>query len=173
MSAMPTQKKREELLVTELFLTHLNERYGTRYVGESVPSEATRVDARGVSLQGEPPIDVQVTYADNGLPHEGGSVLGRKFRAHMSNIVDLTTPYDIAAAIERKQERYGEEVCSRLVLLIWKTRTCIIEPEGIDWNAESIWFRGCYYVCLPGGGVPGQVVTLKPMTAPDGTPYAL
>lgn len=170
---MQTQKKREELLVTELFLAHLNERYGTAYLGESVASESTRVDARGVSVHGEPAIDIQVTYADNGLPHEGGSVLGRKFRAHAGNVIDLTTPYDIAAAIERKQSRYGKEECERLVLLIWKTRSCLVEPEGINWNAESIWFKGCYYVCLPGGGTPGQVVTLKPMVAKDGTRYQL
>lgn len=170
---MQSQKKREELLVTELFLMRLNERYGTGYLGEAVPSESTRVDSRGVSVRGEPAIDIQVTYADNGLPHEGGSVLGRRFRAHAGNVVDLTTPYDIAAAIERKQGRYGKEDCEKLVLLIWKTRTCLVEPEGVDWNEEGIWFRGCYYVCLPGGGTPGQVVTLKPMIAPDGTPYAL
>lgn len=171
---MPTIKKREELLVTEMLLRRMNERFGTHYIPESVPSESTRLDVRARSpVDGEPLIDFQVTYADNGLPHEGGAVLGRNFRTHSGNVIDLTTPYDIAAAIERKQDRYGEEASRKLVLLIWKTKSCIIDPAGLDWNTEGMWFKGCYFVCLPGGGTPGQIVTLKPMVAQDGTSYEL
>lgn len=169
---MQTTKKREELLVTQMFLAHLNERFGTRYIAESVASEQTRIDTRGRSSEvGEPILDFQVTYADNGLPHEGGAILGRNFRTHAGNVVDLTTPYDIAAAIERKQDRYGKETAGRLILLIWKTKTCLIDPKSLGWKADHIWFRGCYYVCLPGGGEPGQVETLKPLVMPDGTRY--
>lgn len=171
---MPTTKKHEELLVTEFFLSKLNERYGTRYIPQAVSSESTRLDTRGVSdLATEPVLDFQVTYADNGLPHEGGAVLGRRFRASAANVIDLTTPYDVAAAIARKQDRYGERVAAHLVLLIWKTKSCIIDPEGVDWKQENIWFRGCYFICLPGGGTPGQIVTLKPAVGASGTSYAL
>jgi hypothetical protein len=171
---MQTIKKREEMLITSFFLQKLNETHGTHYVAELVDSEQTRVDTRGRSaVSGEHSIAFQVTYADNGLPHEGGAVLGRNFRTHAGNVVDLTTPYDVAAAIERKQDRYGMETASRLVLLIWKTKSCIIDPKGLGWEHENIWFRGCYYVCLPGGGTPGQVTTLKPMVAADGSVYDL
>lgn len=169
---MPTTKKREELLVTEFFLMKLNEQFGTRYAGETIASEQTRIDTRGTSdVPGEGVLDFQVTYADNGLPHEGGAVLGRSFRSHAGNVIDLTTPYDVAAAIERKQERYGDGVASHLVLLIWKTKSCIIDPKGIGWHTENIKFKGCYYVCLPGGGMPGQVTTLKPITTDTGIVY--
>jgi hypothetical protein len=171
---MQTTKKHEELLVTEMFIARLNARYGTLYQAEAVASEDTRIDTRGQSvLPNEPAIDFQVTYADNGLPHEGGAVLGRKFRAHAGNIIDLTTPYDVAAAIARKQDRYGKEASEDLVLLIWKTKSCLIDPEGLGWKSESIWFKGCYFLCLPGGGTPGQIVTLKAMHGPDGMSYDL
>ena len=117
--------------------------------------------------------DFQVTYADNGLPHVGGAVLGRKFRPGIESIVDLTTPYDIAAAIERKQSRYTEQEASRLVLLIWKTKSCIVEPKGVHWNEQGIWFKGCYFACLPGSGTPGQVIALKPLVTKDGRRLAV
>ncbi len=171
---MQGTKKREELLITDFFLAKLNAAYGTHYAGEAVYNEHTRIDTRGRSAApNEPPLNFQVTYADNGLPHEGGSVLGRNFRRNAGNVIDLTTPYDIAAAIERKQERYGRATCEQLVLLIWKTKSCIIDPRGLGWDQEKIWFRGCYFVCLPGGGMPGQVIALKPMTGRDGIAYEL
>lgn len=171
---MEETKKREELLITDFFLAKLNAAYGTQYAPEGIYNEHSRIDTRGRSARpDEPVIDFQVTYADNGLPHQGGSVLGRNFRANAGNVVDLTTPYDIAAAIERKQERYGRETCARLVLLIWKTKSCLIDPRGLGWQTDRIWFRGCYFVCLPGGGMPGQVITLKPMSAGAGAVYDL
>lgn len=164
-----TTKKHEEELVTQIVLDALNEHMGTSYVPRVVMNEDTKVDTQGISsAPGEPVIDFQVTYADNGLPHEGGAVLSRNFRGPAAHVIDLTTPYDIAAAIERKQSRYTQEEAERLVLLIWKTKTCLIDPKGIDWNVDSIWFRACYFACLPGNGVPGQVVALKPLCLPDG-----
>lgn len=171
---MISTKKHEEGLVTEMFLNKLNEKYGTSYKMEAVFDENTKIDTRGISaVLTEHHIDFQVTYADNGLPHEGGGVLGKHFRPSGKNVIDLTTPYDIAAAIARKQERYSKEEAADLVLLIWKTKSCLIVPDGQDWNVESIWFNGCFFVCLEGGGTPGQIVTLKPYVAQDGTTYEL
>lgn len=170
---LTTTKKREEELVTDIFLRALNARYGLSYGTEVVRSESTRVDTRGLSpVPGEPPIDFQVTYADNGLPHAGGAILGHNFRAS-GNIVDLTTPYDIAAAIERKQSRYSPAEAAELVLIVWKTKSCLVDPRGMGWNEGSIGFRGCYFVCLPGGGQAGQVLTLKPMRDGSGKAYAI
>lgn len=164
-------KKREEELVTDFFLHAFNAQHGFSYETQVIHSEETRVDTRGVSrVPGQLPIDFQVTYADNGLPHEGGSILGRQFRS-VGNIIDLTTPYDIAAAIERKQSRYEEEVAEGLVLLVWKTKSCLVDPRGMGWNNEGIRFRACYFVCLPGSGQPGQVLTLKPLVDAAGKEY--
>jgi|GEM_PF-7062076 len=168
---MLTSKKREEELVTDIFLREFNARNGFSYETLVVMSEATRVDTRGISaVPGELPLDFQVTYADNGLPHEGGSVLGRGFRLP-GTIVDLTTPYDIAAAVDRKQQRYGDAVSSRLILLVWKTRSCLVDPRGTGWNEDKIRFRACYFVCLPGKGVESQVLALKPLRDEEGREY--
>lgn len=170
---MVKPKKHEEGLVADFFLGALNDRYGFSYETHLVHSETTRVDARGVSpVPGELPIDLQVTYADNGLPHEGGSILGRQFRS-VGNIIDLTTPYDIAAAIDRKQSRYPEEISENLVLIVWKTKSCLVDPRGMGWNESGIQFRGCYFVCLPGGGQSGQLLTLKPIVDSVGKRYVL
>ena len=166
---MLTTKKREEELVTAFVLRTLNERNGTAYRAEAVQSEHTPVDTRGVSdAPEEEPIDFQVTYADNGLPHQGGAVLGKKFRASAISVVDLTTPYDIAAAIERKQSRYTAKEAARLVLLIWKTKSCIVAPKGVHWNVHDIAFKACYFACLPGSGTPGQVIAIKPLVTRNG-----
>lgn len=168
---MMRPKKREEELVTDMFLAAFNARHGFSYETTVVDSEATRVDTRGLSMvPGELPLDFQVTYADNGLPHEGGTILGRGFR-HSGNIIDLTTPYDIAAAIDKKQHRYGTEVSSQLILLVWKTRSCLVDPRGMGWNEDSIAFRACYFVCLPGKGAESQVLTLKPLRDASGREY--
>lgn len=170
---MVKPKKHEERLVADFFLSALNEKFGFSYATHVEHGEDTRVDARGLShVPGELPLELQITYADNGLPHEGGSILGRQFRS-VGNIIDLTTPYDIAAAIDRKQQRYPREVAARLVLLVWKTKSCLVDPRGTGWNEEGIWFRGCYFICLPGGGQPGQVLTLKPIADSEGTRYDL
>jgi hypothetical protein len=166
-------KKHEEEIVTEVFLNAFNEKYKTHYRTHIVDSELTRIDTQGISpVPGELPLNIQVTYADNGMPHEGGSILSRKFNPK-TNIIDLTTPYDIAAAIERKQSRYETEVSRDLILLIWKTKSCLVDPRGMGWNESGIEFRACYFVCLPGSGTPGQVITLKPLRDESGNVYEI
>lgn len=157
-----------------MLLERINEQYHTQYAAHIVPSEHTRVDSQGISsVSNEEPLQFQVTYADNGLPHEGGSVLGKRFRGASKQIIDLTTPYDVAAAIARKQEHYGKKEAEKLILIIWKTKSCIIEPTGVDWQEDRIWFQGCYFVCLPGGGTPGQIVTIKPYRSKGGQQYLI